>query len=120
MEKLLRFYLSNTDMLGHDSLYEVIAQRAQSAGLAGTTVYQGIMGYGATSKLRSNKFWELNVKYPVIVEIIDEERKLKDFLGEVLPDIDDMPKGCLVTMQNVDIVMRKRGDEKDETEGDLK
>lgn len=119
MEKILRFYLSNTDMLNHDSLYEVIAQQAQEAGLAGTTVYQGIMGYGATSKLRSNKFWELNVKYPVIVEIIDEEGKLKDFLDEVLPEIHDLPKGCLVTMQNVEIVMRKKGEEIDESEGNI-
>ena len=109
MEKILRFYLSNTDRLGPDSLYEVIAQRAQHAGLTGATVYQGIMGYGSTSKLRSNKFWELNVKYPVIVEIIDAEERLRRFLEDILPIINSLPKGCLVTMQDVEIVLRKEG-----------
>lgn len=107
MEKILRFYLSNTDTIGHASLYEEIARAAKREGLAGATVMQGIMGFGHASELRSNKFWELNVKYPVVVEIIDEEKPLRSFLEKVLPVVQSQPKGCLVTMQDIDIVMRK-------------
>lgn len=107
MKKILRFYLSNTDTLRHESLYEQIARAAQREGLAGATVLQGTMGYGKASKLRSNKFWELNVKYPIVVEIIDDEEKLKAFLDKVLPTIKAQPKGMLVTMQDVEVVLCK-------------
>lgn len=107
MTKILRFYLSNTDTLNHTSLYEEIARAAQREGLAGATVLQGVMGCGKASKLRSNKFWELNAKYPIIVEIIDEEDRLKAFLDKILPVIKSQPKGVLVTMQSVDVVLYK-------------
>lgn len=107
MRKILRFYLSNTDTLRHASLYEEIARAAQSEGLAGATVLQGVMGFGKASKLRSNKFWELNVKYPIVVEIIDEEEKLNAFLQKVIPTLQSQPKGILVTMQPVDIIFCK-------------
>lgn len=111
-QKILKFYLSNTDVIKHDSLYETIATSAKHYGLAGATVYKGIMGYGQSSRLRSNKFWELNEKVPVIVEIIDEEDKLQNFLTNILPWIEKLPKGCLVTMQDVDIVLQKKGEAK--------
>lgn len=107
MKKILRFYLSNTDTLRHVSLYEEIARAAQREGLAGATVLQGIMGYGKASKLRSNKVWELNVKYPIVVEIIDDEEKLRSFLDKILPIIESQPKGILVTLQDVDVVLCK-------------
>lgn len=108
-KKILKFYLSNTDVIKHDSLYETIANSAKHYGLAGATVYKGIMGYGRSSQLRSNKFWELNEKVPVIVEIIDEEEKLQNFLTNILPWIEKLPKGCLVTMQDIEIVLQKEG-----------
>ena len=77
MKKILRFYLSNTDTIRHESLYEEIARAAQREQLAGATVLQGIMGYGKASKLRSNKFWELNVKYPIVVEILMTRRSYR-------------------------------------------
>lgn len=111
-QKILKFYLSNTDVIKHDSLYETIANSAKHYGLAGTTVYKGIMGYGQSSRLHSNKFWELNEKVPVIIEIIDEEDKLQNFLSNILPWIEKLPKGCLVTMQDIDIVLQKKGSAK--------
>ncbi|NLI36066.1 MAG: DUF190 domain-containing protein [Bacteroidales bacterium] len=111
-KKILKFYLSNTDVIKHDSLYETIANSAKHYGLAGATVYKGIMGYGQSSRLHSNKFWELNEKVPVIVEIIDEEDKLQNFLNNILPWIEKLPKGCLVTMQDIDIVLQKKGGSK--------
>ena len=37
--KQLRFYLSNTDTLHHQSLYELIARKAKEFGLKGATIY---------------------------------------------------------------------------------
>ena len=102
--QLLRFYVSNTDKVKHTSVYEALAFAAKRYGMAGTTVYKGIMGYGAKSKLRSDKFWELTEKIPVIVEIVDEASKIKAFVDKVMPVIQKLPKGCMVTCQNVDVL----------------
>ncbi len=107
--KILRIYVSNTDRIKHTSVYESIAFAAKRYGLAGATVYKGIMGYGASSELHSDKFWELTEKIPIIIEIIDDEEKINSFIEKILPLIQQLPKGCLVTCQNTEIVMIKKG-----------
>ena len=107
--KILRFYTSNTDKIKHTSAYEAIAFAAKRYGLAGATVYKGIMGYGASSELSSVKFWELNEKIPVIVEIVDEDDKINRFLEKIIPILEKIPKGCLITCQSTEVVLLKRG-----------
>lgn len=110
--KTLRIYLSNTDKIRHASVYEAIAFRAKQDGMAGATVYKGIMGYGASSELKSVKFWEITEKVPVIIEIVDEEPKIKAFIERIRPWLELIPKGCLVTCQDTDVILLKRGGEK--------
>ena len=107
--KVLKFYVSSTDVVKHTSVYETIAFAAKKHGLAGATVYKGIMGYGASSELHSDKFWELIDKVPVIVEIVDTEENIKSFLDVVLPWIKLLPKGCMVTCQDTDVILIKNG-----------
>ena len=106
--KILRIYVSNTDKVKHSSVYESLAVGAQRYGLAGATVYKGIMGYGASSELHSDKFWELTDKIPVIVEMIDEEDKIDGFLTKVLPWLKLLPKGCLVVCQEAEVILTKQ------------
>lgn len=54
--RLLRIYLSNTDKFKHTSLSEAIVFAARRYGLAGATVLKGIMGYGLSRVVQSNKF----------------------------------------------------------------
>lgn len=46
--KILRIYASHTDRLNHAPLYEAVVREAERMGMAGATVYRGIMGYGAS------------------------------------------------------------------------
>lgn len=110
--KVLRFYVSNTDTVNHVSVYEKIAYDAKKFGLAGATVFKGVMGYGLSSKLRSDKFWEIIEKVPVVVEIIDEEEKIDHFLEMTLPWLKTLPKGCLVTCQDTLVILAKEGNKK--------
>ncbi len=110
--KILRFYTSSTDVINHTSVYETIAFQAKKEGLAGATVFKGTMGFGTSSNLHSDKFWELIDKVPVVVEIVDEEEKINHFLEVILPLIKSMPKGCLVTCQDTVIVLEKQGNKK--------
>ncbi len=106
---IMRIYASTTDKIGMRLLYEYVVNLARIKGIAGVTVYRGIMGYGRSSTISSSKFWELTEKLPVVVEIIDSTPLLEDFYRILEPDLLKMPKGCLVTFDPVTIRLLKAG-----------
>jgi len=115
---IMKIYASTTDKIGMRLLYEYVVNLARVRGIAGVTVYRGIMGYGRSSTISSSKFWELTEKLPVVVEIIDNTVVLEDFYRILEPDLLKMPKGCLVTFDPVTIRLLKAGmgaDGKDES-----
>jgi len=107
---ILKIYASNTDKIGNELLYEHIVYLAKAKGISGVTVYRGIMGYGMSSThVTSTRFWELTEKLPVMIEIIDLTDKLEEFYKLIESDLKGMPKGCLVSMDAVEIKLQKKG-----------
>jgi len=109
-DSVLKIHASNTDKIGNELLYEHIVYLAKSKGIAGVTVYRGIMGYGLSSRaVTSTKFWELTEKLPIMIEIIDKTEKLEEFFRLIEPELLKMPKGCLVTIEPVTVLLHKPG-----------
>lgn len=106
---LLRIFVSSTDQLKQNLLCESIVFSAKKEGLAGATVLKGILGYGASSVIHSYKFWEITDKLPVVIEIIDEEKKIRNFYETIRPQLEAMRYGCLVTIQNIEVLLFKSG-----------
>ena len=109
---LLRIFISSTDKMEHTSLYEAIVLKAKKQGLAGATVTRGMLGYGASSVIHSAKFWEVTEKIPAVVEIIDEEEKVKAFYESIRSHLEKMRYGCLVTIEKVDVLLYKSGNKR--------
>ena len=110
--KMLRIFISSTDKFRHRPLYEVIVFAAKRYGLAGATVLKGCMGYGASSMVYSQKLWEISEKMPVIIELIDEASRIEGFVETLLPYFEKVPKGGLITIENVSILLHKSGSKK--------
>ena len=110
--KMLRIFISSTDKFRHRPLYEVIVFAAKRYGPAGATVLKGCMGYGASSMVYSQKLWEISEKMPVIIELIDEASRIEGFVETLLPYFEKVPKGGLITIENVSIVLHKSGSKK--------
>lgn len=107
---ILKIYASSTDKFGSKLLYEHIVTAAKEMGISGVTVLRGIMGFGLSSKhISSSRYWELTEKLPVIIEIIDETERLKSFYNELESVLLQQPKGILVTMEPIDIMLQKKG-----------
>jgi len=106
---IMKIYASTTDKLGSQLLYEAIVYKAREAGISGVTVLRGVMGYGLSSHIHSSKFWELTEKLPVVIEMIDKTEKLKGFYNLIEKELDLIPKGFLVTIAPVDIMLHKPG-----------
>ena len=107
--KLLRIFVSNTDKFRHAPLYEMVVFAAKRYGLAGATVLKGHMGYGSSSVIRSVKFWEITEKLPVVIEIVDESEKIIKFIETIRPWFDKLPYGCMITVEDIQIILYKQG-----------
>jgi PII-like signaling protein len=107
--KRLRIYISSTDKFKHSPLYEVIVYAARRFGIAGATVLKGIMGYGASSDISSNKLWEISEKLPLVVEIIDESNKIDSFFESIKPYFEKIEKGHIITVDETIVIMHKTG-----------
>jgi PII-like signaling protein len=107
--KRLRIYISSTDKFKHSPLYEVIVYAARRFGIAGATVLKGIMGYGASSDISSNKLWEITEKLPLVVEIIDESNKIDSFFESIKPYFEKIEKGHIITVDETIVIMHKTG-----------
>ena len=110
--KLLRIFISSTDKFKHSLLSETIVFAARRYGLAGATVLKGAMGYGSSSIVHSVKFWEVTEKLPVVIEIVDESTKIDKFTEKILPWFEKLNYGCLITVENANIVLFKQGSKK--------
>jgi len=97
---LLRIFIGESDRHQHQPLYEAIVLKAREAHLAGATVLRGPMGFGKSSRLHTAKILRLSMDLPVVIEIVDSEEKIRDFL----PLLDGMLGGGLVTLEKVQVI----------------
>ena len=105
----LKIKASTTDKIGSKLLYQYLVELAQNKGIAGATVFRGIMGYGSSNKINSSRFWELTEKLPVVIEFVDQTEKLQLFYSQIEEELLAMPKGCLVTLEPTEILLQKKG-----------
>jgi PII-like signaling protein len=97
---LLRIFIGENDRWQHKPLYEAIVLKAREMHLGGATVLRGPIGYGKSSRLHTAKILNLSTDLPLIIEIVDSEAKISEFL----PIIDEMITGGLVTMEKVKVL----------------
>jgi len=97
---LLRIFIGEDDKVGSSPLYEAIVLKAREMHLAGATVLRGPMGFGASSRLHTTKVLRLSEDLPLVIEIVDSEDKIDDFL----PLLDKMMSSGLVTLERVQVL----------------
>ncbi len=102
--KLLRIFLGETDKIGSVTVHEKIVIEARKEGLAGATVYKGIMGYGDTSRIHSAKFLTLSEDLPLVIEIVDEQNKIENFIPNVENIFEEANCGGLITLEKAEII----------------
>ena len=108
--KLLRIFLGEMDKYQHKPLYEVLVLKAREHGLAGATVLRGVEGFGAASRvIHTAKILRLSEDLPIVVEIVDTEEKIKEFLAVVDDLFSQVGCGSMVTIEKVDIIKYSSG-----------
>ena len=98
--KRLRIYIGEKDRYKGHPLYHAIVEQAKKLDMAGATVFRGLEGYGANSRIHTAKIVDISSDLPLLVEIIDSE----EYIAKILPFIDEMLQEGLVTMDEVAVI----------------
>jgi PII-like signaling protein len=102
--KLLRIFIGETDKIEHVSVYEKIVIEARKFGLAGATVFRGIMGFGGNSRIHTTKVLRLSEDLPLIIEIVDDLKKIQDFIPILDEIFEKADVGGLITIEAAEII----------------
>ena len=98
--KYLQVFIEDTDTWNGTRLHEAIVRMLEKGGVAGATVWSGIMGYGESRQVhRTGLFGD---QKPVIVSVIDSEKKIR----AVLPQLLTMVEGGLVVLFDAEVFVK--------------
>ena len=99
MGLMLKVFLGETDRHGKVPLYEWLVRQAQEHGIAGATVFRGLMGYGSHSTLHTAKILDISTNLPITILFMDTEEKIRSFL----PVVDENIQEGLATVQEMEM-----------------
>ncbi len=102
----LTIFVGEDDTWHHKPLYTEIVHRARAAGLAGASVFRGLEGYGATSRIHTSRILSLSEDLPIIVIIIDTAEKVDAFL----PQLQELVSGGIAVIDDVEVLMHRAAD----------
>jgi len=80
--------------------YQAVVHMLRERGFWGATVTRGIYGYGKRSKLHSAATLRLSEDLPLIIEVVESSDKV----AAVVPELSDMLKGGLITVEEVRVL----------------
>jgi PII-like signaling protein len=98
--KLMRIYIGENDKWRGKPLHKALIESMRANDIAGVTVYQGILGYGANRRIHKDSALHLSHDRPVMLSVVDTEEKLRAYF----PILDEMVQQGLVVLSDVDII----------------
>jgi uncharacterized protein len=103
--QLLRIFIGESDRYEGLPLYEWIVRKARENHLAGATVFRGLQGFGAHSRMHTAKILRLSQDLPIVIEIVDTQEKIHSFLELV----DAVVQEGIATLEEVHIHFYRAG-----------
>jgi len=100
---LLRIFLGEADELEGEPVFQKIVLKAREMNLAGATVLRGPLGFGRSSYLHASATFHISRDLPIVIEIVDTEQKIQEFLVAVEAIVGD----ALITLEKVQAIFYK-------------
>lgn len=98
--KVMRIYIGESDRWKDKPLYMALVEAMRANDIAGTTVYRGILGYGAHRRGHTDKPLLFSRDASIMISVVDTQEKLHAFL----PLVEQMVEEGLVVLSDVDII----------------
>jgi uncharacterized protein len=102
---LMRIFIGQTDRWERKPLYSALLELFRTKGLAGATVIQGVAGFGPDSIVHELQLLRLSQDLPIVIEVVDSQQHI----DSVLPEVDRMMSGGLITLEKVRVLYYARG-----------
>lgn len=106
----MRAYLGERDKHGSDPLWRALLEFLRTSGAAGATVTRGVAGYGAHSKIHAASILDISSDLPLVLEWVDTP----DQVEKLLPELELMLQGGLITTEPVQIIRYQAHDDRDD------
>ena len=98
---LMRIHIGESDKWHGKPLYEGIVEMLRKEGFSGVTVLRGVAGYGGSSVYHTDKLLRLSQDLPIILEVIESQERIE----KILPRLDEMVDGGLITLEKVRVIL---------------
>lgn len=98
--RILLIFIDQTDTWHNAPLHEAIVRVLEQNGIAGATVFSGIMGYGIHHRIHRRGLLGVADDKPLSIVAIDSEDKLR----MVLPTLRPMVREGLIGLVNFEII----------------
>ncbi len=98
--KMLRIYIGEDDRWEGAPLYEAIVRKLRSMDVAGTSVFRGIMGYGAGQRVHRSGFLGMSRDLPILITTVDTDAKIQ----EAIEALDEMVDEGLIVLSSVEVI----------------
>jgi len=104
-QTLMRIHIGESDRWENKPLYQAIVELFRHEGLSGVTVLRGVGGYGSSSRGRglyhTTNILRLSQDLPIVIETVESSERIE----KVLPKLDEMVGGGLITLEKVRVIL---------------
>lgn len=98
---LMRIHIGESDRWHGKPLYEALIELFRREQFSGVTVLRGVGGYGGSSIYHTDKILRLSQDLPIVVEVVEFTERIE----KILPQLDEMIGGGLVTLEKVRVIL---------------
>ena len=98
---LMRIHIGESDRWHGKPLYDAIVELLRREKFSGATVLRGVGGFGSSSVYHTEKIMRLSEDLPIVIEVIESAERIE----KMLPQLDDMIGGGLVTLERVRVIL---------------
>ena len=98
---LMRIHIGESDRWHGKPLYEAIVALLRAEKFSGATVLRGVGGFGSSSVYHTDKIMRLSQDLPIVIEVIENAERIE----KMLPQLDEMIGGGLVTLEKVRVIL---------------
>lgn len=96
----LRIYIGESDHWRGEPLYKAILSELKKKDIAGASVFRGMAGFGAGSRISDSSNEFISMDLPIVIETVDKKEKIDSVLDILYP----MVKEGMITRDEVQIV----------------
>ena len=98
---LMRIHIGESDRWHGKPLYDAIVELLRAEKFSGATVLRGVGGFGSSSVYHTEKIMRLSQDLPIVIEVIENAERIE----KMLPELDQMIGGGLVTLEKVRVIL---------------